>query len=127
MEDIKDHSTEVTFLMPSTDALGALATMTPDFSLILKYKKADDWALLKNQEVRAYYMGIKEIPNTDGELVTCAIFVSSNECFLAGSMVLIEAVRTLDKGTPVAITYRGKSQNKKTEGETMRFDVITLR
>lgn len=118
--------TEVTFLMPTTDSLGKLKEMKSDFSLTMKYKTADDWALLKGQEVRAYYMGTKEIPNDKGELVTCGVFVTEHECFIAGQKLLVEAVRQLESRTPVAITYKEKKANKSVEGTTMLFEVKTL-
>lgn len=117
---------EVTFVMPSTDSLGQLKEMRPDFSLTMKYKTADDWAAIKGQEVRAFFMGIKEIPNDDGELVTCGVFVTPTECFIAGQKLLVEAVRQLDSRTPVVITYKEKKANKSSEGSTMIFDVRTL-
>ncbi len=118
--------TEVTFVMPNTESLGQLKEMRPDFSLTMKYKNADDWAALKGQEVRAYFMGVKEIPNEKGELVMCGVFVSERECFIAGQKLLVEAVRNLDSRTPVAITYKEKKANKSTEGSTMIFEVRTL-
>ncbi len=118
--------TEVTFVMPNTESLGQLKEMQPDFSLTMKYKTADDWAALKGQEVRAYFMGVKEIPNEKGELVMCGVFVSERECFIAGQKLLVEAVRNLDSRTPVAITYKEKKANKSTEGSTMIFEVRTL-
>lgn len=118
--------TEVTFVMPTTESLGQLKEMRPDFSLTMKYKNADDWAAIKGQEVRAFFMGIKEIPNDDGELVTCGVFVSETECFIAGQKLLVEAVRNLDSRTPVAITYKEKKANKSSDGSTMIFEVRTL-
>ena len=118
--------TEVTFVMPTTESLGRLKEMRPDFSLTMKYKNADDWAAIKGQEVRAFFMGIKEIPNDDGELVTCGVFVSETECFIAGQKLLVEAVRNLDSRTPVAITYKEKKANKSSDGSTMIFEVRTL-
>lgn len=118
--------TEVTFVMPNTESLGLLKEMQPNFSLTMTYKKGDDWAAIKDQEIRAYYMGIKEIPNENGELVTCGVFVSETECFIAGQKLLVEAVRNLDPRTPVAITYKERKANKSTEGSTMVFEVKTL-
>ena len=118
---------EVSFTIPSTASLGKLSDMEPDFSLDLKYRTADDWASVKGQEIRAFFMGFKEIPNSDGELVTCAVFVTKTECFIAGQKLLIEAVRQLEHGTAVAITYVEKKNNKSTEGATMVFSVKTLK
>ena len=118
--------TEVTFVMPNTESLGQLKEMQPAFSLTMKYKNADDWAAIKGQEVRAFFMGVKEIPNDDGELVTCGVFVSESECFIAAQKLLIEAVRNLDPRTPVAITYKENKANKSSDGSTMIFEVRTL-
>ncbi|MDK7376101.1 hypothetical protein QP519_11215 [Weeksella virosa] len=122
----KAQGQEVTFVIPNTESLGRLNDLKPSFSLTLKYKTADEWAVLKDQPVRAYYMGMKEIPNEDGELINCALLVSQSECFLSGQMTLIEAVKNLPPQTPVEITYRNKRNNKSSQGSTMIFDVVKL-
>ena len=118
---IEKQGSELTFVIPDTESLGHLKSMSEDFSLTLKYKNADDWATLKDQEVRAFYMGVKEVPNEKGEVV------SDKECFIAGQKLIVDAVRQLPSKTPVAIIYRGKKTNKSTEGATMIFDVHTLK
>lgn len=123
----KVHGTEVLFTIPDTESLGRLNQMDHSFSLTLKYRKAEDWAALKNKEVRAYYMGMREIPNKDGELVHCGTFVTDTECFLSAQTTLIEAVRQLAPGTPIAITYRERRTNKNDSSRsTCVFDVVTL-
>lgn len=119
--------TEVSFIIPSTDSLGRLYDMEPDFSLDLKYRTADDWAAIKGKEVRAFFMGFKEIPNSEGELVVCGVFVTPTECFIAGQKLLLEAVKQLTPQTPVSITYVEKKANKSTDGSTMIFNVKTLK
>lgn len=126
-KNLVKQGTEVTFIIPTVEELGQLSKMSPNFSLTLKYKTADDWAVLKDKELRAYYMGFKEIPNKDGELIKCGLFVTETECFLSGSYTLMDAVRRLESNTAVSITYRGKRPNKKTEGATMIFEVKTLK
>lgn len=119
---------EVTFIIPDTESIGRLKEMNPAFSLTLKYRKAEDWAVLKNQEVRAFYMGMKDIPNDKGDMVHCAVFVTETECFLSAQTTLVEAVRSLPSGTPLAITYRERKTNKSDSSRsTCVFDVITLR
>lgn len=118
---------EVSFTIPNTASLGRLNEMEEDFSLDLKYRTADDWATVKGKPIRAFFMGFKEIPNKDGELVTCAIFITQTECFLAGQKLLIEAVRQLSPQTAIVITYVEKKNNKSTEGATMIFNVKTLK
>lgn len=122
----KAQGQEVTFFIPNTESLGQLNELKPSFSLTLKYKTADEWAALKDQPVRAYFMGMKEIPNEDGEMINCALLVSQSECFLSGQMTLIEAVKNLQPQTPIEITYRNKRNNKSSQGSTMIFDVIKL-
>lgn len=117
---------EVTFFIPNTESIGQLNELKPQFSLNLKYKTADDWAAIKDKPLRAFYMGTKDIPNDAGEAVLCGVFVSQSECFISGQKLLVDAVRNLPIKSAVEITYRGKSQNKTTEGSTMKFDVITL-
>ena len=114
-------------MIPTIDSLGKLKEMKTDFSLTMKYKTADDWAALKGQEIRAYYMGTKEIPNDKGELVTCGVVVTEHECFIAGQKLIIDAVRQLESRTPVAITYKERKASKSIEGAaTMIFEVKTL-
>lgn len=124
----KVAGTEVSFQIPNTEALGMLSDMSPAFSLTLSYRKAEDWAVLKDKEVRAFFMGLREIPNDKGEVVKCGTFVTENECFLSAQTTLIEAVRNLDPGTAVAITYRGRKTNKvDSSRSTCVFDVSILR
>ena len=128
--DIKkaaESNGKITFNMPTIESLGQLESMQPDFSLTMRYKTAEDWGLLKNKPVRAYFMGLKDIPNEQGEPVQCGVFVTPNEIFLSAQTIIIEAVARLDSNTPVVITYRGKKSNKNTEGQTMIFDIETLK
>lgn len=125
--------TEVTFLMPTTESLGQLKEMKTGKSLTLKYRKADDWARLIDQEVRAFYMGIKEIPNDKGECISCGVFVTENECFISGQKVLVDSVRQLDSRTPISIVYKGKrplktkdKNGESKKGEAMIFEVKIL-
>lgn len=118
--------TEVSFFIPNTEELGTLDTLEDKFSLTMKYKTAEDWAMLKDQEIRCFYMGTKEIPNDKEELITCGVFVTKTECFIAGGKTLVDAVRQLPAKSPISITYTGKKNNKSVEGSTMIFDVKTL-
>lgn len=122
----KAAGTEVTFFIPDTESLGTLQNMEPKFSLNLKYKSSDDWAALKDQPVKAFFMGMKDIPNEEGEAVKCGVFITPAECFISGQMTLVDAVKNLPIKTPVQIIYRGKKANKSTDGITMLFDVQTL-
>lgn len=117
---------EVTLFIPTTEEIGRLQSMNNKFSLTTKYRSADDWAALKDKKVRCYYMGLKDVPNDQGEAVTCGVFVSPADVFLSGQKVLVDAVKPLPAQTPLEIIYRGKKNNKTTEGSTMMFDVSIL-
>lgn len=117
---------EMRLVIPNTEAIGVLETLTPCFSLTTKYKTADDWAALKDKPVRCFYMGVKDVPNEEGEAVACGVFVSKTEVFLSGQKVLVDAIKNLDIQTPLQITYKGKRNNKSTEGSTMIFEVEKL-
>ena len=126
-EAIKQKAgTEVAFVIPDTESLGKLKELETQFSLTMKYKTKDDWAALKGQPLRAYFMGTKDIPNDKDELVLCGIFITEQECFLAAGTTLIEAVRNLPPKTAVEITYEGSKANKSSDGNTMIFDVKRL-
>lgn len=117
---------EVTLFIPNTEEIGRLESMSNKFSLTTKYRSADDWAALKDKKVRCYYMGLKDVPNDQGEAVTCGVFVSPTDVFLSGQKVLVDAIKPLPTQTPLEIIYRGKKNNKTTEGSTMMFDVSIL-
>lgn len=117
--------------MPSTESIAELEGMEAKFSLNIKYKSADDWAALKDKPLRAFYMGIKEVPNEEGEMIMCGLFATPKEVFISGQTTLIEAIKMLPPSneqfkTAVQITYRGKKQNKSSDGSTMMFDVEKL-
>lgn len=127
----KAAGTKLTFVMPDTESIGQLESMEAKYSLNIKYKAADDWAALKDKPLRAFYMGIKEVPNEEGEMIMCGLFATAKEVFISGQTTLIEAIKMLppstdENKTAVQITYRGKKQNKSTDGSTMIFDVEKL-
>lgn len=120
-------SFEAVLTMPSTEQLGQLANAESGMSLTVAYRKSEDWLLLTDVPIRCFYLGTKEIPNEDGEMVLCAAFMNPDGVFLAGQMVLVEAVRRLNQGVALEITYKGKKKNKSSKGDTNIFEVRTLK
>lgn len=118
--------TQVTFIIPDTESLGRLDELEPQFNLTMKYRSTDDWAVLKDKPIRCFFMGMKPIPNENGELVNCGVFVSKTECFISGQMLLVDAVSNLSAGTPIEVTYVGKTKNKNSDGQTCNFLVSKL-
>lgn len=120
-------STEVVIDIPSTEELGSLKTLETGFNLNPKYRTKEEWMELKGTALRAYYLGLRELPNEDGEAVSCAVFATDAEIFFAGQKVLVDAVRKLDPKTPVEVTYLESRKNKSTAGNTMIFEVKLLK
>lgn len=113
MSDLnKVAGTEVTFIVPDTESLAALEGMKANVSLNTKYRLQEEWEELKGQPIKCYYLGVKKIPNPEGELVNCGIFVTAKEIFLAGGIILIDLVKDLQIKTPLQITYLGTRENK---------------
>lgn len=118
---------EVKIEIPSTDQLGSLKTMETGFNMNPKYRTKEDWIELKEKEVRAYFLGLRELPNDDGDAVLCGVFSTEKEIFFAGQKVLIDAVRSLEPKTPVSITFKETRKNKSSQGSTMIFEVKLLK
>lgn len=116
-----------TLMIPSTEALGKLENAEVGLDLSVKYRKADEWLEYKDQPINAYYLGTKQIPNEDGELITCAAFMDKSGVWLAGQMVIVDSVKNVPINTPIQITYRGKKANKSSKGSTNLFDVKLLK
>lgn len=123
----KELATQVLIEIPNTEQLGTLKSMETGFNLNPKYRTKEEWMELKGQAIRAFFLGMRELPNEDGEAVACATFASEKEIFFAGQKVLIDAVRDLDPKTPVEVTYTESRKNKSTQGSTMIFEVKLLK
>lgn len=117
---------EVKFTMPTTEELAELRELNTEFRLTTKYRTQEEWYQFKDKPIRAYYKGMTEVPNKDGELVAVGIFVAQDGVFLSGQMTLMESVRDCLPGTPLQITYEGKKANKSNDGYTNIFDVQRL-
>lgn len=117
--------TEVTFNIPDTETLGKLDGLQPQVSLNMGYRLKEEWEKLKGKPIKAYYLGLKQIPNPAGELVTCGLFVTSKDVFLAGGIILIDLIRDLPQKTPLQLTYVG-IKTTKGEKEMLNFQVSRL-
>lgn len=113
-------------IIPNTESLGKLESASTGVSLSVSYRTKEEWLTLENQEIRCYFMGLKEVPNEENETVLCAAFMDKGGVWIAGQMVLVDAVRNLDKGTPLEITFKGQKKNKSSKGATNMFVVKLL-
>lgn len=121
------HQTEkMTLNIPTIEALGTLESMDRGPKRNISYRTQEEWYGLKDQPVKCFFLGLKEIPNEKGELVLSGGFASKDGVFLAAQTVIIEAVRDLPEQTPLEITYKGKKKNKSSEGSTNIFEIFIL-
>lgn len=120
------NSFEGILIIPNTESIGKLESAEAGASLSVSYRTKEEWATLKDLPQRCYYMGLKEVPNEDQETVLCAAFMGKGGVWIAGQMVLVDAVRTLAKGTPLQITFLGDKKNKSSKGNTNLFKVELL-
>lgn len=123
----KIAGTEVTFIVPDTESLGALDGMQPTISLNMRYRLQEDWEKIKGQPIKVYFLGIKVIPNPEGQAVNCGLFASSKEVFLAGGIILIDLVKDLQPKTPLQITYLGtRENNREPSKKALNFNIQRL-
>lgn len=115
-----------TLFIPNTEALGRLESAEVGMNVTVTYRTKEEWFEYKNKPVKAYFMGMKEIPNSDGEMINCGAFFSTDGPFLAAQKILVDAVRHLEPNTPIVITFLGTKKNHSVEGSTNLFDVRIL-
>lgn len=120
------NSFEAILTIPNTEAIGKLGSAEAGMNMTVKYRQQEDWPALKNQPIRCFFLGLKEIPNDKDEKIPCGVFMDKTGVWLAGQMVLVDAVRNLNTGTAIEITFLGKKPNKVSDGSTNLFDVRLL-
>jgi hypothetical protein len=121
-----EQNTKVILTIPSLSQIGELKGLKEKYKTSVGYRKEEEWHALKNVAIRAYFLGLKEIPNDDGELINCAVFAAEDGIFLAAQMVLVDSVRRYEPGTAFQITFLDKKTNKSSKGSTNIFEVILL-
>lgn len=128
VEQIQEEhpSTEVTVGMPLFQQLDSLKDLDEVYTVTASYRTQEDWHQYKGQEIRCIFMGLKDIPNKEGESVNYAIIATENEIFLAAQHVLVEAVKKFPPNTNIRIIYEGKKKNANSDGYTNIFNVALL-
>ncbi len=126
MENEIAKTNEVVLSIPNLAQLGQLTGLKEVYKATAGYRTQEEWAKLEDEPVRCYFLGIKQLPNEDGESVNCGVFSAQDGIFLAAQHVLVESVRSLDTNTPIQITYKGKKVNKTSKGSTNLFEVVIL-
>lgn len=117
---------EVTLIIPDLTQLGTLKGLKEVYKATASYRTQEEWIEFKEKPIRCFFLGVKELPNEEGESVNCGIFAAEDGIFLAAQHVLVESVKTMPKNTPIQIVYKGKKRNKTGEGSTNLFEVTIL-
>lgn len=110
----------------SVNTVGQLSNMQRGMKTTVGYRTQEEWLKLEDESQFCFFLGFKEIPNDDGEVVQCAVLQDKREVFLSAQMILIDALKVVKVGTPVEIIYKGKKKNKSGGGSTNLFEVFTL-
>ncbi|ROI03689.1 hypothetical protein EGI16_10780 [Chryseobacterium sp. G0240] len=116
---------EVTFVMPSTNAIGALKNAGTNRKLTVSYQKMQEWVAEQGKPVECYFLGLKEATDAKGNIYYLAKLHDGDKAFIAGQTVLIQALMNTKIGQGVRITCTGTT---KTVGgnEIPIFDVDEL-
>lgn len=115
---------EVTFIMPNTNVLGTLKNAKKGIALTAKYMTAEEWAKRKDQEIRCFYLGLKEASDPDGEVYYLAKFSNGQENFVAAQTILVQSVASVPVGQGLSITCTGVE--KAAKGKIVRFEIADL-
>lgn len=118
--------TSVTIELPTIENLAALSSLKEVYNMNPAYRTVEEWATLKDTAIRCFFLGMKDIPNEEGEAVQCAIFADAKQIFLCAQFIIVESMRNEEKNTPFQITYKGKKANKSSKGSTNLFDIVKL-
>jgi hypothetical protein len=111
--------------MPNTNALAKLKNAKKGQSLTAKYRKAEDWEELKDQEVRCVYLGLKEaIDSKDNVYYLAKLQDEKGNLFVAAQTVLVQSLASLPVGQGVSITCTGVE--KASQGKIVTFEVADL-
>ena len=128
VQETKESQTDIvtvpipTETMPDCADLEKLSEMKKQLSITVQYRKKEDW--VKGEAIKAYYLGLKEIPDGTGELIASAIFQSQEGAFMSAATQLVETVRSIVVKTPIEITFTGSKTNKSdSQKSTMIFQI----
>lgn len=113
---------EVTFIMPSTNAIGALKNAPVNRKLTVSYMEKGEWIARKGEAIDCFFLGFKEAADAKGGSYFLAKLHDGEKAFLVAQTVLIQALMSTKVGQGVRITCTGST--KTTGGnEIPLFDV----
>lgn len=123
--ELKPVNGEVTFLMPSTNALGALKKAETGRQLTVKYKTKEEWLAEIGKTVRCFFLGLKEATDGKGDTYFIAKLHDGEKAFVCAQTVLVQSLMSTELGQGVEITCTGSSKGN--SGNTIPiFEVVEL-
>ncbi|MEN5308786.1 hypothetical protein ABE425_14815 [Chryseobacterium cucumeris] len=116
---------EITFIMPSTNAIGALKNADTNRKLTVSYQKMQEWVAEQGKPVECYFLGLKEAKDAKGNIYYLAKLHDGDKAFIAGQTVLIQALMGTKVGQGVRITCTGLTRTV-SGNEIPIFDIDEL-
>ena len=123
--ELKPLGGEVTFNMPTTNALATLKKAERGRNLTAKYMTVEDWAEHKGEERFCYFLGFKEAADPKGDIFLMAKLHDGKTPFVAAQTILVQSLANTAVGQGVAITCTDVVKNSK-NGKTALFEIVEL-
>lgn len=125
-QELYPEGGEITFIMPTTNALGLLKEADEDSDLTASYMKWEDWKEMTGVAIRCFFLGLKKCIDSDGNDYFMAQFVDeNNKPFVAAQNILVDAMKNTIYGQGVKIVCTDVVSNSK-KGKTVLFDIKKL-
>ena len=115
---------EVRFMMPSTNAIGALDKAEKGRQLTISYKKKEEWLAEKDKPLKCFFLGLKEATDGKGDTYFIAKLHDGEKAFVCAQTVLVQSLMSTELGQGVEITCTGST--KSNGNEIPLFDVVEL-
>ena len=122
--ELRPINGEVTFIMPSTNALGHLKKAQKGRQLTVSYKKKEEWLAEVGKTVRCFFLGLKEATDQKDGTYFIAKLHDGEKAFVCAQTVLVQALMSTELGQWVEITCTGST--KSNGNDIPLFDVVEL-
>lgn len=116
---------EITFAVPSTNAISQLSKAEKGRNVTAKYMTIQDWEDAKGKEQKVFFLGFKEATDAKGDLYYLAKFHDGKTPFVAGQTVLVQSLANVPVGQGVSVTCTDVVKNSK-NGKTALFEIVEL-
>jgi hypothetical protein len=101
---------KMTFLMPSTNAIGVLEKAETGRTLTISYKTKEEWLAEKDKPVKCFFLGFKEATDGQNRPYFIAKLHDGEKAFVCAQTVLVQALMGVELGSGVEITCTGSTK-----------------